>query len=228
MAMGERPCPFGLVCMGVFLYFLRHGQTAYSLTGGYCGTPENDPGLTPEGVAMAQEFAAIYAHLPWAAAYVSPLRRAVETARPLCERVGIEMQLREGLREVMYGRWEGMHPSAVDREHHDEYVAWLTDPAWYAPIGGERAVDIARRSAQVLDEIEHTHDTGHILVVSHKATIRIMLCSLLGIDVGRYRDRLDMPVAAVSVVELAKRGPLFHTIGDRSHLSEKLRSLPCT
>jgi hypothetical protein len=103
-------------------------------------------------------------------------------------------------------------------QHHDEYVAWLTDPAWYAPVGGERAVDIARRSSQVLDEIEHTHQSGHILLVSHKATIRIMLCTLLGIDVGRYRDRMDMPVAAVSVVELAKRGPLFHTISDRSHL----------
>ncbi len=214
--------------MGVFLYFLRHGQTAYSLTGGYCGTPENDPGLTAEGVAMAEEFAETYAHLPWAAAYVSPLRRAIETARPLCDRVGMEMQIRDGLREVMYGRWEGMRPSDVDQEHHDEYVAWLTDPAWYAPIGGERAVDIARRSAQVLKEIEHTHQEGHILLVSHKATIRIMLCTLLGIDVGRYRDRMDMPVAAVSVVELAKRGPLFHTIADRSHLNEHLRSLPST
>lgn len=214
--------------MGVFLYFLRHGQTAYSLTGGYCGMPENDPGLTPEGIAMAQEFAATYAHLPWSAAYVSPLRRAVETARPLCEALGLDMQLRDGLREVMYGRWEGMHPTAVDRDHHDEYVAWLTDPAWYAPVGGERAVDIARRSAQVLDEIERTHASGHILIVSHKATIRILLCTLLGIDVGRYRDRMDMPVAAVSVVELGSRGPLFHTIADRSHLSDQLRSLPCT
>jgi probable phosphoglycerate mutase len=140
----------------------------------------------------------------------------------------MDMQIRDGLREVMYGRWEGMHPSDVDREHHDEYVAWLTDPAWYAPVGGERAVDIARRSSQVLDEIEHQHHEGHILLVSHKATIRIMLCTLLGIDVGRYRDRMDMPVAAVSVVELAKRGPLFHTIADRSHLNEHLRSLPCT
>lgn len=214
--------------MGVFLYFLRHGQTAYSLTGGYCGTPENDPGLTPEGVDMAQEFARVYAHLNWTAAYVSPLRRAIETARPLCERVGLTMTLRDGLREVMYGRWEGMHPSEVDRKHHDEYVAWLTDPAWYAPIGGERAVDIARRSAQVLNEIEHHHTQGHILIVSHKATIRIMLCNLMGIDVGRYRDRMDMPVAAVSVVELAKRGPLFHTIADRSHLNAHLRALPST
>ena len=177
---------------------------------------------------MANEFAETYAHLPWTAAYVSPLRRAIETARPLCQRVGMEMQIREGLREVMYGRWEGMHPTAVDKEHHDEYVAWLTDPAWYAPVGGERAVDIARRSSQVLDEIEHSHRDGHILLVSHKATIRIMLCTLLGIDVGRYRDRMDMPVAAVSVVELAKRGPLFHTIADRSHLNEHLRSLPST
>lgn len=96
--------------MGVFLYFLRHGQTAYSLTGGYCGTPENDPGLTPEGVAMAHEFAETYAALPWTAAYVSPLRRAVETAKPLCEKVGMAMQLRDGLREVMYGRWEECTP----------------------------------------------------------------------------------------------------------------------
>jgi probable phosphoglycerate mutase len=177
---------------------------------------------------MAQQFAESYGALPWTAAYVSPLRRAVETAQPLCDRCHLQMQLRSGLREVMYGHWEGMHPSAVDQAYHDEYVAWLTDPAWYAPVGGERAVDIARRSAQVLDEIEHTHHSGHILVVSHKATIRIMLSTLLGIDVGRYRDRLDMPVAAVSVVELAKRGPLFHTMADRSHLSEALRSLPCT
>jgi len=214
--------------MGVFLYFLRHGQTAYSLTGGYCGTPENDPGLTPEGVAMAQAFATVYAHVPWSAAYVSPLRRARETAEPLCKRAGLTMELRDGLREVMYGRWEGMHPTEVDRVYHDEYVAWLTDPAWYAPVGGERAVDIARRSSQVLDEIEHHHPEGHILLVSHKATIRIMLCTLLGIDVGRYRDRMDMPVAAVSVVELARRGPLFHAIADRSHLDARLRALPST
>ena len=57
-------------------------------------------------------------------------------------------------------------------------------------------MDIARRSSLVLDEIERTHPEGNILVVSHKATTRIMLCSLLGIDVGRYRDRLSLPVAA--------------------------------
>jgi probable phosphoglycerate mutase len=50
----------------------------------------------------------------------------------------------------------------------------------------------------------------------------------MGLDVGRYRDRFEMLVAAVSVVELAERGPRFWAIGDRAHLSPALRSLPST
>ncbi len=214
--------------MGLMLYFLRHGQTAYSLTGGYCGTPENDPGLTPEGVQMAEAFADAYRSLPWKAAFVSPLRRTVQTAKPLCEAVGLEMQLRGGLKEIAYGQWEGKHPKVVNRDFHDDYVRWLTDPAWNGPTGGERGVDIARRSSLVVEEIEQKYSEGNVAIISHKATIRIMLCGLLGIDVGRYRDRLEMPVAALSIVELAARGPLFHAIGDRSHLSGHLRSLPST
>jgi alpha-ribazole phosphatase len=214
--------------MGIRLYFLRHGQTAYSRTGGYCGTPENDPGLTPEGIEMAEAFATAYSSLPWQAAFSSPLRRAIQTATPLCEAVGIEMQLRQGLQEIGYGEWEGMHPSDINREYHDEYVRWLTDPAWNAPPGGERGIDIARRASLVLEEIEGRYQEGNILMVSHKATIRIMLCELMGIDVGRYRDRFSLPVAAVSIVELGGRGPLFQAIADRSHLSEYLRSLPNT
>ncbi len=55
-----------------------------------------------------------------------------------------------------------------------------------------------------------------------------MLCSLLGIDVGRYRDRILMPVASVSIVEFTERGPLLRALGDRYHLSESLRNLPGT
>ncbi|MBR8832192.1 MAG: histidine phosphatase family protein [Chlorogloea purpurea SAG 13.99] len=214
--------------MSLMLYFLRHGQTAYSKTGGYCGTPENDPGLTPEGVEMASAFAECYKYLPWAAVYCSPLLRAIQTAKPLCESLSIEMKIRQGLCEIGYGEWEGMHPDEIDRTFHDLYVNWLTDPAWTAPPGGERGIDIARRSSEVLQEIEHTYPNGNVLLVSHKATIRIMLCSLMGIDVGRYRDRFSMPVAALSIVELGVRGPLFHAVAIRPHLNEYLRSLPCT
>jgi probable phosphoglycerate mutase len=214
--------------MGLKLYFLRHGQTAYCQTGGYCGNPENDPGLTPEGVKMAKAFAEAYQSLSWTAIYSSPLGRAVQTAKPLCELTGLPMHLRDGLKEIAYGEWEGLHPTEVDRLFHDDYVRWLTDPAWHAPPGGERAVDIALRAWQVVQEIEQTYRDGNILIVSHKATLRILLCMLLGIDVGRYRDRFAMPVGALTIVEMSERGPFFHIIGDRCHLPEWLRELPST
>ena len=50
-----------------------------------------------------------------------------------------------------------------------------------------------------------------------------MLCYLIGIDVGRYRDRINMPVASITIVEMAANGPLLHMMGDRSYLREHLR-----
>ena len=207
--------------MNLTIYFLRHGETTASRTGGYCGTL--DPDLTPEGYQMAEDFADAYRSLPWVAVFSSPLRRAVATAKPLCEAAGIRMKLKEGLREIAYGQWEGKKPEEVNREFHDDYVRWLSDPGWNAPTGGERGIDIARRSSLVIEEIEQTCSVGNVLVVSHKATTRIMLCFLIGIDVGRFRDRISMPVSSISIVEMAAHGPLLHMIGDRAYLREQLR-----
>jgi broad specificity phosphatase PhoE len=212
--------------MNLMIYFLRHGETTASQTGGYCGTL--DPDLTPAGCQMAEDFADAYKSLPWAAVFSSPLRRAVATAKPLCEAVGIQMRLKKGLKEIAFGQWEGKTPEDVNREFHDDYVRWLTDPGWNAPTGGEKGIDIARRSSLALEQIENTRAPGNVLVVSHKATIQIMLCSLLGIDVGRFRDRISMPVASISIMEIATHGPLLHMMGDRSYLREPLRRRAAT
>ena len=87
---------------------------------------------------------------------------------------------------------------------------------------------IARRGLSVIEEIKSQCPDGNVLIVCHKATIRIMLCSLLGIDVGRFRYRFVCPVGSVSVVEFTQHGPLLVAFADRSHLSEQLKSLPGT
>ena len=97
--------------MSLIIYFLRHGETTASRTGGYCGTI--NPDLTPAGYEMAEDFAEAYKSLPWAAVFSSPLRRAVATAKPLCEAMGIRMQLKEGLKEIAYGQWEGRLPKIL-------------------------------------------------------------------------------------------------------------------
>ncbi|UZQ55815.1 histidine phosphatase family protein [Trichothermofontia sichuanensis B231] len=212
--------------MSLNIYFLRHGETTASRTGGYCGTLDID--LTEVGTQMAQAFADAYRDLPWAAVYTSPLRRTVATAQPLCEAIGLQMQVRAGLREIEYGQWEGLTVEAVRQQYEEDYVRWLTEPAWNPPTGGETAVQVASRASLVIAEIENQYADGNVLVVSHKATIRILLCSLLGIDLGRFRDRIDMPVAAVSVVKFDVHGPLLQRLGDRAHLPPALRALPGT
>lgn len=208
--------------MSLTIYFLRHGETTSSVSGGYCGVLDLD--LTPEGYQMAEDFANAYQDLPWQAIFASPLTRAIATATPLAKKLGMGIQQRDGLKEIAYGNWEGKTPEQVNLEYHDEYVEWLADPGWNSPTGGEKGIDIARRSSEVLEEIEQNYPSGNVLVVSHKATIRIMLCSLLGIDVGRYRDRISMPVASVTIVKFTDRGPLLNILGDRSHLNPELQA----
>jgi broad specificity phosphatase PhoE len=207
--------------MTLTYYFLRHGETEASRSGAYTGDLDVD--LTQEGRQMAEDFARGYQSLPWRAIFASPLRRSVETARPLAEAVGREVELRGGLKEISFGEWEGNTPEQVNQQFHDDYVSWLAEAGWNRPTRGERGIDVAYRSLEVVNEIEQTYGSGNILVVSHKATLRIILCSLLGIDVSHYRDRLDMPVASLAMVEMTDQGPKLKSLGDRSHLRESLR-----
>ncbi len=213
--------------MSLTLYFLRHGQTELSRENRFCGSGL-DCELTSDGQEMAHAFADSYRSTPWQAIYTSSLQRTNATAKPLCDALGMTPQVRPDLNEIGYGNWEGLTKEKVDEAYHDDYIRWLADPAWHAPTGGELAVQIAHRGLRALEEIEHAHSDGNVLVVSHKATIRIILCSLLGIDVGRFRYRLACPVGSLSVVEFSLEGPLLQSLADRSHLSASLRSLPGT
>jgi broad specificity phosphatase PhoE len=210
--------------MSLKLYLLRHGQTSFSRDNAFCGAGL-DPELTPEGLEMAHAFSVAYQSTSWNAVFASPLRRTVATAQPLCVTLGLKMELRKDLQEIHYGQWEGKSVELVNREFHDDYIRWSADPAWNPPTGGEPAVAIASRALRVIEEVKQQFNSGNVLVVSHKATIRIILCSLLGIDVGRFRYRLSCPVGSVSIVEFTPEGPLLLALADRAHLTENLRSL---
>lgn len=208
--------------MGLQVYFLRHGETPFSLSGGFCG--DLDLELTEQGQKMATEFARTYAHLSWQAIFTSPMKRTVTTAEPLCKAVGLELQIREGLREMSFGDWEEKARDQVKSQYLEDYIRWMTEPAWNAPTGGgETAIEVANRAMPVIAEIEDTCSDGPVLVVSHKTTIRIILCQLLGIDLGRYRDRIDCLAGSISSVKFDEHGPLLQRLGDRAYMPDILQ-----
>jgi probable phosphoglycerate mutase len=210
------------------LHLLRHGQTNASRGNLFCGR-RLDPPLTEEGLAMAASFAAAYRDRRWAAIYSSPLQRAVTTAQPLADAVGLPVQTRDGFAEIDYGAWDGLSAPEVAERFPIEYARWTADPAWNPPTGGETAVALAQRVTRDLESIEHAHHAGgNVLIVAHKATIRVAICALLGVDVGRFRYRFDCPVGSVTIIEFREHGPFAFAIADRSHLDARQRALEGT
>ncbi len=210
--------------MSLTLYFLRHGQTAYSRDSILSGSGL-DIDLTPTGLKMAQAFANVYRAVPWQAIYVSPMRRAIATARPLCTALSVEMELRDGLKEMSFGQWEGLDQELLKQSQPEAYLRWSIEPGWYPPPGGETTRQVARRAMPVIQEIMERFSNGNVLVVSHKSTIRVILCSLMDLDVGLYRHRFDCPVTSVSIVEMREQGPFLRTLADSHHLLESLGDL---
>ena len=115
----------------------------------------------------------------------------------------------------------------VEKEFPEEAAAWDEDPFTFAPVGGESGLAVTARALPVLMEIVRAHPSANILVVSHKATIRLLLSSLLGFDPRRYRDNLDQSPAALNIVDfkdpVRARLTLFN---DTSHYDQTGLAIP--
>lgn len=178
---------------------VRHGATGSTAEDRFSGS-ENVP-LSAEGRSQAHKLAERLAGEPVVAVYASALDRAVETADILAAPHRLSAVKRDGLREISHGHWEGLTRSVVEERFGDEYAAWEMDPFTFAPEGGESGVSVLARALPVIREVVVLHPEQTVLVISHKATIRLILASLLGFDGRGYRDRLDQAPACLNVVD---------------------------
>lgn len=181
------------------IYLIRHGETTLSAEDRFSGGTDVD--LSEAGRWQASCLARRLADDGISAFYCSPMRRTVETAAIISAPYGKIPNHRDGLREIHHGRWETMHRSEVEVQFSEEYAAWQEDPFTFAPQGGESGVLVMARALPVIREIVVNHTEQRVVVVSHKATIRLILSSLLGFDARGYRDRLDQSPACLNIID---------------------------
>jgi broad specificity phosphatase PhoE len=186
------------------LFLVRHGETTLAAEDRFAGS--TDVPLGPNGRTQAERLAARLADDPIAAAYCSPMQRTVETAAIVARPHRLELRRRDGLREMDHGRWEGLRRADVEAQFPDEYSTWEEDPFTFMPTGGESGVQVVARALPLIREIVVAHPGQNVLVVSHKATIRLIIASLLGFDARGYRDRLDQAPACLNVLDFT--GPV--------------------
>jgi broad specificity phosphatase PhoE len=198
------------------LYLVRHGATQLTAEGRFSGSTGVE--LSEEGRWQAERLGDRLRGEGITAAYCSPLSRSVATAEIIAGECGLTPVHRDGLREISHGHWEGLTRRQVEERFPSEYAAWEEDPFTFAPDGGESGVSVLARALPTIRDIVTSHMGERVLVVSHKATIRLLLSSLLGFDARGYRDRLDQAPACLNVLDFkdAVRARLM-LFNDTSH-----------
>ncbi len=207
------------------VYLIRHGATELSAEDRFAGAI--DVLLSDTGREQARLLGQRLASEKICAIYASPMKRTVATAELVAEPHKLRVKTVDAFREIGHGRWEGQKREDVEREYHDEYERWEHDPFTFAPTGGESGLQVTARALPALLELVVKHKDLPFIVVSHKATIRLLLSSLLGFDPRLYRERLDQSPAALNIVDFKDvthaRLTLFN---DVSHYEKEVPEVP--
>lgn len=214
--------------MSTRIFLIRHGATVLTAEDRFAGA--TDVELSAEGREQARRLGQRLSTEKIAAIYASPLGRTMETASLIAQPHALEVVRRDGLREISHGRWEQMTRREVEEKFPEEAAAWEEDPYTFAPAGGESGLAVTARALPVLLEIVRAHRDENVVVVSHKATIRLLLSSLLGFDPRRYRDNLDQAPAALNIVDFKTaahaRLTLFNSTSHYSSADQPVPSVP--
>jgi broad specificity phosphatase PhoE len=196
----------------VRLLLARHGQTAWNADRRFQGG--SDIPLSDFGRSQARALGRALAGYRVAAAYVSPMHRARETADLALAGTGIPVVALEELRELSLGEWEGRTVGEIRALDGDPYLAWIRAPLDFAPPGGEPLPEVAGRVRAAIDHIAARHAPGDdVVVIAHGGVISVYACALLGCSFNSlWRLRVDN--ASLTVV----KPPRLVTVNDTTHL----------
>jgi 2,3-bisphosphoglycerate-dependent phosphoglycerate mutase len=155
------------------LLLVRHGQsqayrdgTLFPLVDGH-----GDPPLSPLGVAQAELVGARLADLGVDAIYATTLRRTVQTATPLAERLGLQVRVETDLREVFLGEWEGGVFRQMMADGGPVAQQVRAEERWDAIPGAETNEALARRVRAAVERIAAAHPDERVAAFTHGGVI---------------------------------------------------------
>ncbi len=198
------------------LLLARHGESTWNAERRFQGS--TDIALSARGRAQAGALARGLRGYRVRAAYVSPFRRALETAELALQGTSVPLVVLEELRELSLGQWEGCTVDEIRAQDGDPYVAWLRAPHDCPPPGGEPLPVVSERVRAAIDRIAAAHPDGDdVLVVAHGGVISVYACHLLGCSFNHlWRLRVDN--ASLTVV----RPPRLVSLNETGHLGGDL------
>jgi broad specificity phosphatase PhoE len=170
--------------MATRFLLVRHGQTAWNKDIRFRGT--TDLPLSELGLAQAQRVAAWLRNEPIRDIYSSPLQRAVQTAQPLADALGLPIRIHGGLISADYGEWQGLTPQEVSERWPEMYRLWQQSPDQVIFPGGESLTIVLDRAVAMLDELSLAHPDQTVALFSHEIVTKTLMGHVLGMELSAH------------------------------------------
>ncbi|MGD8455133.1 MAG: alpha-ribazole phosphatase [Anaerolineales bacterium] len=201
------------------LLLVRHGESDHNREHRFQG--QSNLGLNKHGVAQAQALRDRLAEVGFTTILCSDLQRAEQTAEVIAEQHEVEVIPDPVLREMDFGKWEGLTYVEIEEKYPRELADWREDIANHPPLGGETLDDFTDRVRRPLDDIMGGCMQEKVLIVSHGGVLQVMCCLALGLSPSSYwQFRIEL--ASISAMSIYPQGVILNRLNDTGHL-EKLK-----
>jgi probable phosphoglycerate mutase len=160
--------------------------------------------LNEKGQQQARQLAEVLCKAPLKAIYSSPLERAIETAEPLAQMLGLPILPAPGLVELGYGEWQGKTLKQLGRMKLWKVVQ--NKPSEMRFPDGESFVEVEARTVAEVERIAAAHEERDMVACfSHGDIIRLAVAHYLGVPLDLFQ-RVAANPASISVIHLSKKG----------------------
>lgn len=182
------------------IHLIRHGATETRYQGRYIGS--TDVSLSPEGRQQAFELACRVDRCSGHVLLSSPLQRCRESATLACVSQVNTLLIDRELREIDFGRWEGMTFAEIQQQFPQEVIAWAELRSDFSFPGGDNLGAFMERMQRMKQRLCSLQDQ-EILLFTHGGVIRFLLCLFLG---RPLQDYLSFQIPPASVTTLVYNG----------------------
>ena len=199
------------------VYIVRHGTTDWNQAGRIQG--HLDPPLNATGRTQAHLVSQRLAQLGATALYSSDLQRTYDTARAIGRATDLRVVQKTGLREMHFGRWQGLTFQQIRQRDPEGYAARRADPYDVPPRDGETWRQFYDRAVQALHEILAATPAQHCIVVTHSGVCTVLGLRALGLDCTGKRtfDNTHCSIHTIAVQGDRWRAVTFN---DTAHLDQ--------
>lgn len=203
--------------MSCKVILIRHGETVWNYLGklqGHRDVPLSEVGLN-QAKALAKRLEAYQID----AVYSSDLQRAYQTANAFAEPKGLLVQTVKELREMDFGKWEGMSYKQIQKTTPELWNAWVNDPISTSPPQGEPVPQMAERVYEAIKKIVSESQGKQIAIVCHGGSIRAFISKILGMKLSdNWRIRQDN--VSLNILDFPDwENGIVMLLNDRTHIS---------